>query len=160
MWVCRQGIKAFYLEKAMNDGGIYLAWPEYTESFESYTTIEKCAELVKKHSLQNAHNTSIRNRAGQIYSFRNIMHDGDLVLIPRYRSLSYILARIIGPYEYIEGGPLYHFRKVEVIVNSIPRDWFPRDIQYSLGAFRTLFIAKRSSEIVEIINNNCKCKVL
>ena len=77
-----------------------------------------------------------------------------MVLLPHLGSRHYTLAQIVGEYEYDpnnENG-LWHSRKIKVLKREIPRDIFSQKIQYSLGAYRTIFHAKYEDEILGIIN--------
>ena len=81
------------------------------------------------------------------------MKSGDYVLIPYPRSKQYALGKIIGEYEYNENEELCHSRKIEIMEDKIPREIFSQSLQYSMGAFRTLFKIKNEEEVFETIND-------
>lgn len=56
-------------------------------------------------------------------------------------------------HEYNENEELCHSRKIEIMEDKIPREIFSQSLQYSMGAFRTLFKIKNEEEVFETIND-------
>ena len=153
MWIMRAGQKAIFLDKFLSANKIYLPWDGYCTSLESIKEREAFRELVVKEK-GVSQRTSISNWAGQLYSFVNEMNVGDYLLIPQAFSRGYILAKIKGEYHFDEhdADSLYHSREIDVLETDIPREIFSQSIQYSLGAFRTLFKVKAEDEVLQTIN--------
>ena len=51
----------------------------------------------------------------------------------------------------MESAKYAHLREIEWLIMDVPRDIFPQDVKYSLGAFRTLFKAKQEGLIVSLM---------
>ena len=153
MWVMRAGQKAVYLDKFLTANKIYLPWDGYRISLDSAESREDFRKIVIEEK-GNSERTTISNWAGQLYSFAKEMCVGDYLLIPKAFSRGYILAKLSGDYCFNESDDdaLYHSRDMEVICSDIPRDIFSQSIQYSLGAFRTLFKVKAEDEVLLTIN--------
>jgi len=90
---------------------------------------------------------------GQILDFVQKMQIDDYVLIPFKGSHTYTLAVITGDYEYNpdQCKCLQHSRSVRILIEGFPRDILSQHIQYSLGAFRTVFQVKYQEEILQAI---------
>lgn len=153
MWVCRTGYGEEYAEAITKLNMLLMPWDEYLCDLDNLTTMEHFRELVKKQK-EVDNRTTISNWAGQLFAFSKKMDIGDYVMIPRNNSRFYSLIRIADHYQYLEKGIMgaHHSRKIELLYENIPREIFPQSMQYSLGAFRTLFQVKQDNEIISIIN--------
>ena len=138
MWVCRAGKDSVFFDRFVKEHIIAIPWEGYNYSFEAANSRDKIKELVKSET-HSDNVTSISTWAGQIYSFCFEMNSGDYVVIPSFRSRYYVVAKIIGDYEYVTDEELKHIRKIEIICENIKRDELTQSLQYSLGAFRTIF---------------------
>ena len=138
IWVCRSGRNSCYYSKYIEKGRIYLPWDGYNLDLSKYALLEEFRPVVAKEK-ETDNRTSISNWAGQLFSFVKQMNVDDYVLIPTPHSLSYTFGRITGEYQYCAEDSLHHSRSVEIIKEHIPRTAFPQYIQYSLGAYRTVF---------------------
>ncbi|MHB8128495.1 MAG: hypothetical protein ACYDEX_05820 [Mobilitalea sp.] len=154
MWVNRAGQDSMYINFFLDNSKIYIPWNGYEMELSKCETIQEFREVVMKET-KSENRTSISNWAGQLHSFCNEMQIGDYVLIPHQKSRVYTLAKITSNYQFDNKGNngLYHYRNIEIIVDKINRDIFPQDIQFSLGAFRTIFKAKNEEIILEKIRN-------
>lgn len=152
MWVCRAGQKAIYLDYFLENSRIYLVWQGFRSNLRNYESRYDYRELVMKEKNTDNH-TSVSNWSGQLFSFCHEMCVGNYVIIPHERSRKYCLAKITGIYEYDENDErgLFHSHQIEIINDSIPKELFDQTIQYSLGAFRTIFRAKNEDEILRRI---------
>lgn len=151
IWVCRPGKNACYLQFFLDENKIFIPWEGYAIDLSTYKERTKFKDLVVRERNPN-NSTTIANWGGMLYSFCNEMHIGDYVLIPHKQSKEYTLAEIIGDYQYGSKSKLHHYRKIKILETNIPREIFPKDIWYSLGAFRSLFHTKHSEQIEIIIN--------
>lgn len=146
MWVCRPGQHSKFYDSFVESKKIYLAWEGYKTNLSKMKERQEFRDLVIAEKNPGAR-TTISNWAGQLYSFSKEMSQGDYVLVPGKSSRTYSLAKIISDYKFCKTDAFAHSRDIEWIVMDAPREIFPQDIQYSLGAFRTLFKAKQEDYI-------------
>ena len=147
MWVCRAGKDSIYYENFMKEKIIAIPWEGYDFNLKEIKNKDELKDIVRKETgSDNA--TSISTWAGQIYNFCVEMKKGDYVIIPSFRSRFYVVAKIIGEYEYSTGTDLKHTRKIEIVCENIKREDLSQSLQYSLGAFRTIFKVD-DKEIIE-----------
>ena len=154
IWVIRAGRHSAYYEKYIQNSKVYIPWEGYHIDLSTFDTRQEFKEVVKKEKGVD-NRTSIANWYGQLYMFVKEMREGDLVLIPSRATKSYCLAEIVGAYKYSknEKDKLYHSRDIRIIDQSIPKSVFAQEINYSLGAFRTIFRARYEEEILQSVNN-------
>lgn len=151
IWVCRAGKLAQYYDEYLKNSIISLPWDGFEIDLSGYRSLSEFRDLVKEEK-GDVHRTSISNWASQIYSFCIEMKIGDYVLIPAKHSKTYVLAKIDGDYSFVEQQTkLHHVRKIKILKTDISKDRFPQNIQYSLGAFRTVFKPKGERVILETI---------
>lgn len=152
IWVCRSGKSACYLSSFLNERKIFVPWEGYNIDLTTVESREEIKELVRKE--KNVSNPiTVSNWAGMLFSFIHQMKKGDYVLIPEYKSRFYILGKIQSDYKYErENLELHHSREIDIIEKHIPRSVFPQSIQYSLGAFRSIFRLKQVDEIIDSIS--------
>lgn len=153
LWVCRAGKNACYLEQFVENGKIFLPWEGYNVDLTEVKNREEFKNIVMLEKKPN-NRTTLANWAGMLYSFCLEMNIGDYVLIPKYKSEAYILAEITGEYEYCDDTKklLHHCRNIKIMNTNVPREVFPQNIQYSLGAFRSVFHTKYETEIISAIS--------
>lgn len=153
MWVCRAGKKAVYADYYLKSERIYIPWDGFKKNLSLYKSREDMKALVIDEKGRVAQ-TSISNWAGQLYSFCWEMKIGDKVLIPYNSSNNFALASIIGEYCFSPQNEklLWHSRAITIIASDVPASIFDQSTRYSLGAFRTIFKAKKEQEIIELIN--------
>ena len=154
MWVCRTGYNDEYVNTIFECKMLFLPWIEYAYDLNNYNNMEDYRELVIKEKRVD-NRTTISNWAGQLFSFAKRMKVGDYVMVPQNSSRIYNLVKIQGDYCFLEEGilGLHHSRSIEVICKDIPREIFSQNVQYSLGAFRTLFQVKQEKEILETLQS-------
>lgn len=152
MWVCRAGQKSCYFDWFMEEKKIFLPWDGYETDLNLLKTRLDFKELVKKEKNPN-NSTALSNWSGMLFSFSKIMCIGDYLLIPNKMNRTYVLARIVGKYQYVDSTKynLHHYREIEIVEMQIPRDIFSQDVQYSLGAFRSIFQTKHEDQILDTI---------
>lgn len=155
LWLCRAGKGAKYLKYIINNKKIFMPWDGFRKDLSILKDKDDFMELVRKEKV-DASRTSIATWGSQLMNFCRGIKIGDYVLIPTEGSRSFILAKVIGEYQYDEDNELklYHSRRIKVIYSEIPRESFPQNIQYSLGAYRTLFKPCDEDEILRIIERN------
>ena len=149
MWVCRPGQQGKYYELFVATQRIYLAWDGYRKDFSGLMTRAEFKDVVVAEKNPEAR-TTLSNWSGQLFSFCVEMQNGDYVLIPSRNSRTYLLCQIAGNYEFDSASELPHSRKVQIVSKPIPRDTFSQPIQYSLGAYRTVFRVKQEQEVLNL----------
>lgn len=80
------------------------------------------------------------NYVAQLWSLKERMQVGELVVLPLKTSGTIAVGKIAGPYAYRDdlGGDFKHARPVEWLASDVPRDSFDQDLLYSFGAFLTI----------------------
>ena len=153
MWVIRAGQNALHYDKYIQNSKVYIPWDGYKIDLSEIKTRAEFKTVVEKEKGTN-NRTSVSNWAGQLYTFTQGIEKGDLILIPSKGSHTFCLAKIKGDYSFDENekDKLYHCRDIEILKKDIPKNIFSQSVIYSLGAFRTIFKAKRESEILKTIN--------
>ena len=82
---------------------------------------------------------TVRNYAGQLYSFALAMREGDIVVLPRKSTSQIALGRVTGVYKFQQVNSHFrHTRPVEWLRPDVPRTAFRQDLLYSFGAFLTV----------------------
>ena len=150
MWVCRPGQHSKFYDCFVETHSIFLAWEGYKKDLSQFEERQEFRDFVIEEKNPGAR-TTISNWAGQLYSFSKEMTVGDYVLVPGKNSKTYSLAKITGTYIYKESENYAHSREIEWLIMDVPRDIFPQDVQYSLGAFRTLFKVKKEDLIMSLM---------
>jgi restriction system protein len=155
IWVCRAGIDSVYMDYIIETHRIYLPWSGFNVNLKEYKDIEEIRNLVRTEKGDVA-NTSISTWSGQLRIFSQQMSIDDIVLIPRFRSREYCIAKVISDYCFDSNNPrgLCHSRKISIIEDNVNRDEFSQSMQYTLGAYRTVFRIKNEEEIIEIIEKH------
>lgn len=151
MWVCRAGKDSVYFDSFTKLKIIALPWAGYRIDLSCIDDREGFKDIVKKETGSD-NRTSLSNWAGQMYSFCVEMQIGDYVLIPSLHSQYYVLAVIKSDYQYnrkVSDG-LVHFRDVDIIADKINKCDLPQNVQFSLGAYRTVFKCKNEEYILNM----------
>ena len=151
MWVCRPGKHSCYYDQVINNSELFLGWEGYDTDLSVLNRLDEFRSLVISEKDPDAP-TTISNWAGQLYSFCLAMKVDDYVLIPAQSSRFYTLAILTGEYEYKKGAEFPHTRKIRILKQRIDRDLFMKSMQYSLGAFRTVFKVKQEDEVLRVAN--------
>ena len=151
IWVCRTGALGEYEAIMRENQQIYLTRGGYRlnlKESDKGTIIDITQKLAAGSSRQ-----TISNIWSQIDIFANRMAIGDLVIIPRKGKYEISIARIKSDYKYVAGAvdSMLHQRDVEFIKNGIDTTKFPKDIFYSLGAFRAVFSIKQEARFLAIL---------
>ena len=83
---------------------------------------------------------TLGNYVSQLWSLKDRMQEGELVVLPLKTSGTIAVGRIAGPYAYRDdlGADFKHARPVSWLATEVPRDAFDQDLLYSFGAFLTI----------------------
>lgn len=117
--------------------------------------IPNLAEVASREQLsvlceESAPSWSARTRANyvaQLWSLRERMQVGELVVLPLKTSGTIAVGKVIGPYAHRDdlGSDFRHTRPVEWLATEVPRDSFDQDLLYSFGAFLTIGRVQRDN---------------
>lgn len=151
LWICRAGMDSIYYDRFISENRIYLPWLGYNVPLNTLSALIDFRYLVENEK-QTTNRSSVSNWASQLYAFAKEMQPNDMVLIPAKCSRSYTLAKIISDYNFQESpNDLHHFRQITVLQAEILRSEFSQSVQYSLGAYRTIFKGNHEEEILTTI---------
>ena len=140
VWVIRAGSTGENEEFALNEGvyGIGFSLDQSVTDFAEYETLRNFIQ-------ETQHPDSINRAAAyasQLWRFADDMRVGEMVVLPRKRHKVIAVGRIAGEYVYNPDEsqhPLPHTRKVEWLVQDVPRVLFDQDLQRSFNANQTVF---------------------
>jgi len=151
MWVCRAGKNAKYIDYYLETSKIYMPWLGFDCDLSLLANRAEFRRIVAEE-METDNRTSISNWSGQLLSFCNEMELQDYVIIPHAFSHNYTLGRVTGKYAYskFDKYGLHHSREIEII-KKVPREIFSQAMQYSLGAYRSLFRAKNEDMLLSRI---------
>ena len=154
MWVCRAGSASIYYLKFLQEERIFLPWDGYKIDLSTIVDAQRFRNVVENERGNN-NRTSVSNWSSQLILFAKTIEMNDYVLIPSFKSRSYCLAQVIGNYEFNPDDEenLYHSHKIKVLLKDIPRSAFTKDVQYSLGAYRTLFKVRDEAAVLSQIHS-------
>ena len=154
MWVCRAGKKGEYLDNFTKSEKVYLVWSGFEVDLSLINDMDSFRDLVCKEKGTN-NKTSLSNWAGQLRAFSKDMKAGEYVLVPDACSRHFMLARLKSDYCFTKKSKngFHHSRDIEVIICDIPKGIFPKNIQYGLRAYRTVYRVRSEEEILRIIDN-------
>lgn len=149
IWVCRTGPHGEYEDSIFQNNQIYMTRLGFNYSLmqcDKESIISAIAQMNDGSSRQ-----TISNIWSQIDIFSNRMKIGDVVVIPKKGKYEISIARITGQYEYdsIAPGMFQHKRNINIIATKIDTNSFPRDIFYSLGAFRAIFSIQQEERFIK-----------
>lgn len=148
VWVCRTGLNGQY-ENIFFDYSCICLTRENMNLDLSKTSKEKIIKILYSDNPDVAKQT-ISNTWSQIDIFANKMCIGDIVIIPKKKSYDISVGVIESQYRYEQKAtfPLIHTRKINLIAKHITTTDFPKDLRYSLGAFRSIFGIRQVEMII------------
>ncbi len=111
-------------------------WSEYLNKVQSSASLQTISSNISQYEI-----------------FAKRMNIGDWVVTPSKFSTSIHVGVITSDYIYdkMESLDHCHFRSVNWFRANIERDNFPKNIQFTLGAFRTICGIKQETEFKEIV---------
>jgi len=144
MWLVRAGRNGEFEGTAIEKGYAVIGWSKLPD-LSNFKTRRELHELCEE-AYPNSSPSAISNFVGQIWTFKERINVGDLVVLPLKTHGAIAIGKVIGPYEFREGLPhgARHSRKVEWIRTDIPRSAFGQDLLYSFGAYMTVCQIKRN----------------
>ena len=138
VWMCRGGQEGEFEEYLVEAGLTGSGWAEVPDlsSAQSYHEVRSTVA----NAYPEASRRAVGNWSGQLWSLRNLMSEGDLVLMPRKGQGSVAIGVITGPYRFDGSAqPGYrHLRPVSWRASDIPKTSFGPDLRRSLGTYMTI----------------------
>lgn len=138
VWTVKGGRHGEREERCLEHLVVGGGW-EDIPSLEKVSSKEELSALCEKAAPSWSTHTRA-NYVAQLWSLRERMQIGELVVLPLKTSGTVAVGRIDGPYSYRSdlGADFKHARSVEWIATDVPRDAFDQDLLYSFGAFLTI----------------------
>jgi len=145
VWLVRAGSYGERETLALEQGLSVVGW-EGLPDLSKVDTREALEELIRE-SYPDAGKGRVSNWTGQLWSFRERMQVGDLVVLPLKKQSAIAIGKISGSYAFRPDLPAdaRHVRPTKWIKTDIPRSKFDQDLLYSLGAFLTVCQIKRNN---------------
>lgn len=138
VWLVRAGRHGEREELALEKGLCVAGW----EEIDDLAPIKSKQALEKKvrTTYSDAGDRRISSWTGQLWTFRDRISKGDLVVLPLKRRSAIAIGRITGDYRYRPELPAdaRHTRTTEWLVTDLPRTKVDQDLLYSLGSLLTV----------------------
>ncbi len=139
VWLIRAGKYGQDEAAALEKGVAIIGWQE----MPNVSNVQSYEEMKEKHQEffpDNKAKTNINN-AAQLWAFLNKIQKGDIAVLPLKTRSGIALGKVVGNYEFKDGR---HIRKVDWVLEEVPRSAFGQDLLYSMGAFSTVCQIKRN----------------
>jgi len=151
LWLNRAGSEGEYELVFLQEGRIYLTWPDLNSDLEQMENRQGVLNLLGEIYPDAAAKTLV-NYGSQIWAFINGMQIDDWVVLPSKMQQVVYVGRITSDYNFNPEGPnpYYHWRSVEWFGQEIPRSHFGQDLLYSFGAFMTICRIQRNHALVRL----------
>lgn len=146
VWVIRAGRMGENEEFALNEGVYCIGFnqEQSVTDFKEYTSL-------RDHIQRRSDDLSLQqvaSQASQLWRFVRDMKVGDMVVLPRRQPRVIAVGKVVGDYIYDVSrtkAPLPHTRKIEWIVQDVPRANFDSDLLRSINSNRTVFKVSRNN---------------
>lgn len=153
IWLVRAGGQGEYEERFLRERRIYLTWECLGTDLSRLPGRQDLTTLLNQ-TYPDTKPKTIANWSSQIWPFAREMKEGDLVVVPLKTQRTIQIGRISGGYNFAAEGPdpFFHWRDVEWIGESIPRENFGQDLLHSFGAFMTICRIQRNQAEQRILS--------
>lgn len=138
VWTVKGGRHGEREERCLEHGVIGGGWEDIPD-LSAVGSREELSEICEGAAPSWSSKTRA-NYVAQLWSLRERMQEGELVVLPLKTSGTIAVGRLAGPYAYRDdlGSDFRHARPVEWLATEVPRDSFDQDLLYSFGAFLTI----------------------
>jgi restriction system protein len=138
VWLVRAGRRGEDEARALESSRVIIGFREAGD-LRKYSNVDALAELFVGND-KEANENRARNRARQVWAFKEGIANGDTVMMPLKSRAGHIaVGRVTGKYEYSSiADEMRHTRSVEWTHPELPRSSLDQDLLYSLGAFMTV----------------------
>ncbi len=143
VWVARAGVRGEDEEVALEEGVAIIGFRDAGD-LRDYKKLDELSDALRRADPE-ASSHRARNRARQLWAFREGMKTGDVVVLPlKSRPGQIALGRVTGPYEFRRVGDAERHVCLVKWERVVPRSAFEQDLLYSLGAFMTVCRIQRN----------------
>ena len=145
IWLVRAGGQGEYEERFLRERRIYLTWEGLGDDLSRLSNRQDLTVLLNQNYPDTKPKT-ITNWSSQIWPFAKEMKIDDLVVVPLKTQRTIQVGRIRGGYNFTSEGPdpFFHWREVDWIGESVPRENFGQDLLHCFGAFMTICRIQRN----------------
>lgn len=149
IWVCRTGSHGQHENLFFESNCICLTRDGFDFDLSKCEKTDIESRIIELNP--DAARQTISNTWSQINIFAEKMSIGDVVIIPKKGSSKINVAIIQGNYVYDmeQQFPLNHQRTIKVHAKDVDTTTFNQSLRHSLGAFRTVFQAKKEEQLLE-----------
>jgi restriction system protein len=145
VWTVKGGQYGEREDRCLEHGVIGGGWseiPDLSHIANRQELTEICEQFAPQWSAK-----ARTNYVAMLWSLRERMQDGELVVLPLKSTGTIAVGRVNGPYAYREdlGADFKHVRSVKWLATDLPRDNFDQDLLYSFGAFLTVGRVRRDN---------------
>lgn len=147
VWVVRAGRQGQFEQLALDIDSVVVGWRKLPD-LSGVGSRQSVEELVQAAYPDNGP-VRVRHHAAQLWTLKERIKQGDLVVLPLRRRTAIALGRVKGSYCYRTdlSEEVHHTRPVQWIRTDVPRTHFDRDLLNSFGAMQTVFrIQKENAE--------------
>ena len=150
LWIVRAGAKGEREIAAIDQKRLLPGFPEVG----NLTALNSREEILShlREVLPAQRENTLRDYAAQLNQFANTIEVGDIVILPRKLTNGVAIGNVTGEYVFEDNSDFKHSRTVEWKEESISRDLFKQDLQYSFGAFLTICEIKRNEALRRVIS--------
>ncbi|HHW26653.1 MAG TPA: restriction endonuclease [Firmicutes bacterium] len=138
VWLVRAGRYGERENTALERGLVAIGWDKLPD-LSGVGTKHELGRLMRE-TYPDEKPRTINNWVTQVWSFRNRMKVGDLVVLPIKTRSVIAIGRVTGSYQYTPhlGEGARHARQVQWLNTDVPRSAFDQDLLYSFGAYLTV----------------------
>ena len=139
VWVIRAGRMGENEEFALNEG-VYSIGFSLDQSVTDFANREALRDFIQETQSPDSINRAAAY-ASQLWRFAHELKVGEMIVLPRKRPKVVAVGRIVGDYVYNPDksqAPLPHTRKVEWLVEDVPRAIFDQDLKNSFTSQLTV----------------------
>lgn len=145
LWVVKAGSHGEREDRVLQHSVLGIGWEEVPD-LATFTNREALKDRYRQ-VYPSATEASVANQAGQLWTFVDVIKEGDLVVVPLKTRSQIAIGEIAGPYQYASeyGDDMKHVRPVKWLATDLPRTAFDQDLLYTFGAFMTISRAERNN---------------
>lgn len=148
VWLVRAGKDGEFEQQFLEEGRIYLTWNRLAYDLAERADRERMRELLEQVYPEKPKQW-IRSSLGQVWAFNRRMAQNDWIVLPsKSKSKSAIhVGKVKGDYVFNPNAndPFFHYRKIEWVVQDVPRTNFDQDLLYSFGSLLTICQISRNN---------------
>lgn len=152
VWVVRAGKRGEVEQQALDNSVAVVGWRKVPDlaTFQTLESLEeRCRELYSRST-----SSRVKRHAAQLWTFRERISSGDLIVLPLSSRSAIAVGRVAGPYVFREdlGAGVRHTRPVEWLRTDVPRTAFDQNLLYSFGAMQTVYCVRRDDAETRILS--------